>query len=78
MTVQVDYEPINLLANKQPFEQYLSAAPNCMFRLDETTSAFGNPYIDSLRILTDGTESLMRNSFGTNPVSDFQEFCNSP
>ena len=26
MTVQVEYEPVNFLANKQPFEQYLSAA----------------------------------------------------
>ena len=34
MAVQVDYEPVNLLANKQPFEQYLSAAPTCMFRRD--------------------------------------------
>ena len=53
MTVQVEYEPVNHLANKQPFEQYLSAAPTRMFRRDETTSAFGNPYIDSFRILTD-------------------------
>ena len=26
MTVQVEYEPINSMANKQPFEQFLSAA----------------------------------------------------
>ena len=52
MTVQVEYEPVNPLANKQHFEQYLSAAPTRMFRRDETISAFGNPYIDSVRILT--------------------------
>ena len=53
MTVQVEYEPVNPMANKQPFEQYLSAAPTRMFKRDGTISAFGNPYIDSLRILTD-------------------------
>ena len=53
MTVQVEYEPVNPLVNKQPFEHYLSAAPTRMFRRDETILAFGNPYIDSLRILTD-------------------------
>ena len=53
MTVQVEYEPVNPLANKQPFEQYLSAAPTRMFKCDKTISKFGNPYIDSLRILTD-------------------------
>ena len=53
MTVQVEYEPVNPLGNKQPFEQYLSAAPTRMFRRDETISAFENPYIDFLRILTD-------------------------
>ena len=53
MTVQVEYEPINPLAIKQSFEQYLSAAPTRMFKRDGTISAFGNPYIDYLRILTD-------------------------
>ena len=53
MTVLVKYEPVNPLANKQPFEQYLSAAPTRMFRRDETVSAFANPYIESLQILTD-------------------------
>ena len=53
MTVQVEYEPVNPLANKQPFEQYLSAAPTRMFSRDGTISALGNPYIDSLQILTD-------------------------
>ena len=78
MTVQVEYKPVNPLANKQPFEQYLSAAPTRMFRRDETTSAFGNPYIDSLRILTDRIREFNAKSSATNPVSDFQEFCNSP
>ena len=53
MTVQVEYEPVNPLANKQTFEQYLSDAPTRMFRRDETISAFENPYIDSHQILTD-------------------------
>ena len=53
MTIQFEYEPVNPMANKQPFEQYLSAAPTRMFRRDGTISAFTNPYIDSLRILTD-------------------------
>ena len=53
MTVQVEYELVNPLANKLPFEQYLSAAPTRIFWRDETISAFGNPYIDSIRILAD-------------------------
>ena len=53
ITVQVEYEPVNHLANKKPFEQYLSAAPTRMFRRDETIFAFGNAYIDSILILTD-------------------------
>ena len=53
MTVQVEYEPVNPLSNKQPFEQYLSAAPTRMFKHDGTISAFENSYSDSLRILTD-------------------------
>ena len=48
-----EYEQVNPLANKQPFEQYVSAAPTRMFSRDGTISAFGNPYIDSLQILTD-------------------------
>ena len=35
ITVQVEYEPVNPLANKQPFEQYLSAAPTRMFKCDK-------------------------------------------
>ena len=31
MTIQVVYEPVNPMAKKQPFEQYLSAAPTRMF-----------------------------------------------
>ena len=53
MTVLVEYEPINPMANNKPFEQYLSAAPTRIFRRDETISAFSNPYIDYLQILTD-------------------------
>ena len=43
MTVLVKYEPVNPLANTQPFELYLSAAPTRMFRHDKTFSAFANP-----------------------------------
>ena len=53
MTVQVEYEPVNPLANKQPLKQYFSAAPTRMFKRDETVSDFGNLYIDALHILTD-------------------------
>ena len=53
MTVQVEYEPVNPLANKQPFETYLSAEQTRIFRRDGTFSAFENPYIDFLQILTD-------------------------
>ena len=53
MMVQVEYEPVNPFAIKEPFEQYLSAAPTRIFRLDATISAFANSYIDFLRILTD-------------------------
>ena len=68
MTVQVEYAAVNPLANKQPFEQYLSAVPTRIFRRDETISAFGSPYIDSLRILTDQirefNDKLMRDKYG--------------
>ena len=53
MTFQVEYEPINPLANKQPFEQYLSAAPTRMLRRDEKIFGFANTYIYNLRILRD-------------------------
>ena len=53
MTVQVEYETVNPLANKKPFKQYLSAAPTRMFIRDITVSSVSNPYIDSLQILTD-------------------------
>ena len=53
MTLQVEYEPVSPLTNKQPFEQYLSAAPTRIFRRDTPISAFANSYIDSLRILKD-------------------------
>ena len=53
MTVQVEYESVNPLANKQPFKQYLSAAPTRIFRRDGTFTTLQNLYIDSLKILTD-------------------------
>ena len=52
-TVQVAYEPVKPMANKEPFEQYLGAAPTRIFRSDGPVTATENPYIDSLRILTD-------------------------
>ena len=52
MTVQVEYELANHLANKQHFEQYFSAAPTRMFRRNGTISAIANPYIHFFRILT--------------------------
>ena len=53
MTIRVKYKPVNPLANKHSFEQYLSAALTRIFKRDETISAFSNLYIDSLLILTD-------------------------
>ena len=53
MTVQVEYKPVNPLANKQPCEQYLRAAPTRMFMRDGTISSFAKPYIDCLQIQTD-------------------------
>ena len=41
------------MANKQSFEQYLSAALTRMFMRDGTISSFKSHYSDSLRILTD-------------------------
>ena len=67
MTVQV----------KQPFKQYLSAAPTRMFRRDNKISGFANPYIDNLQILTDRTGSLTQSSFAISPDFDSPEFCNS-
>ena len=58
MTVQVEYEPVNLMANKQRVEQYLIAAPTRMFKRDVTVSAFANPYNDSVRIFTDRTREF--------------------
>ena len=51
--IQVEYEPVNPVANKQPLEQYLSAAQTRIFRREKKIFAFENPYIDSLQILTD-------------------------
>ena len=53
MTVQVEYEPVNFLTNKQRFEEYLSAAPTRIFKRDGTISSLANPYIDCFQILTD-------------------------
>ena len=53
MTVLVEYEPVNPMVNKQPFDQYLSATPTRIFKSDEPLTPFKNPYIDSLRIEED-------------------------
>ena len=41
------------MENKEPFEQYLSAAPTRIFRSDGPVTANANPYINNLRIFTD-------------------------
>ena len=48
VTVLVEDEPANPMANKQPFEQYLSGAPSHIFRHEKTLSALSNIYIDYL------------------------------
>ena len=69
ITIQVEYDPVNPLADKQPFEQFLSAAPTRIFRRDGPITAFTNPYIDSLRILTDRIREFnakfIRDKFGS-------------
>ena len=52
ITVQVTYVPVKSMANKEPFEQYLSAAPTRIFQSDGPVTATENLYIYSLRILT--------------------------
>ena len=53
VTLQMEYEPVKSMANKEPFEQYLSAAPTRIFYNDGPVTATANPYIGNLRILTD-------------------------
>ena len=53
MTVLVEYEPVNPMANKQPNDHYLSATPTRIFKSHELLTPSKTPYIDSLRILTD-------------------------
>ena len=53
VTIQVAYEAVKPMANKEPLEQYLSAAPTRIFRSDGPVTATSNPYIGCLRILTD-------------------------
>ena len=77
MTVQVEYEPVNPLGNKEPFVQYLSAAPTRIFSRDGQFSAFANPYIDSLVSEQIGSGNSTRNSSATNQAFDLPEFCNS-
>ena len=68
MTVQQKYEPVNPLANQEPFEQYRSAALTRIFWRTETILAFVNSYIDSLQILTDRIREFngkfVRDKFG--------------
>ena len=53
VTLQVAYDPVKPMANKEPFEQYLSAALTRIFYNDGQVIATANPYIGNLRILTD-------------------------
>lgn len=53
MTVNSEYEQVNPLANKQPFEQYLSALLTRIFWRDETFTAYDNQYIVSFSRLID-------------------------
>ena len=53
MTAQVEYQPVNPLANKQSFKQYLSASPTRIFKRDEPVIPSKNPFIDVLLIITD-------------------------
>ena len=78
MTIQVEYEPVNPFANKQPFKQYLSAAPTRMFRRDEAISAFKNPYNDSLQILTDRIKEFNAKFIRDKSGPDSPIFCKSP
>ena len=68
MTVPVEYEPVNPLANKQPFEQYLNAAPTRIFRGDKTFTTSENLNIDSFIILTDQIRELNAKFIRKNPV----------
>ena len=52
MTVQVEYKPVNPITNNQPFEQYLSASPTRIFRVDGPLTPSKHHYVDSLQILT--------------------------
>ena len=58
VTVQVAYEPVKPMANKEPFEQYLSTAPTRILRRDGPVTDSANPYINSLRILTEGIKEF--------------------
>ena len=68
MTVLVEYEPVNPMANNQPFKQYLSAVRTRMCRGDGTIPAISKPYIDYLQILTDRirefSAKFIRDKFG--------------
>ena len=59
ITVQVQYEPTKLESDKrQAFDQYLSATPTRIFKLDRPITIVTNQYTDSLRILTDRIKEL--------------------
>ena len=73
MTIQVKYEPVNPMANKQPFEKYLSDAPTVIYKRDGPVTATENPYIDFQRILTHRIKEFNAKS-ATNPVCDSPEF----
>ena len=62
------YEPVKPMANKEPFKQYLRAAPTRIFRSDGQVTDTTNPYIHSLPILTNRIKmfnaKFIREKFG--------------
>ena len=47
MTMQIEYEPVNPMETKQPYEQYLGAAPTRIFKRDRTFSTIEHLGTDS-------------------------------
>ena len=76
VTVQMAYEPVKPMAYKEPFEQYLSAAPTRIFRTDKQVTATANPYIHNLRILTDRIKEFHTKFIRESQVFDSLVYCN--
>ena len=54
MSVLVVYEPANIRDDKrEEFQQYLSSAPTRLSKLDGPVTGFKNPYIQSVKVLTE-------------------------